>query len=114
MANQNSMFHEDADPRSVIEGIVHFDATATRRAKMRAAAAKPRPNCQESVGAAAPIVADPSTATEIPPLERPGAVSLAPLAAVAIVPSAKGPTVPAARLSQARSKPPSEGDSPRQ
>jgi hypothetical protein len=97
------------DPRSLIDGIVHFDATAVRREKMRAAAKKRRlagldvastTTADTQPPAEAAAVQQTATAArqqqDIPPAERPGLISLVPLANVALAPSPHGPTVPAA------------------
>jgi hypothetical protein len=96
----------------MIDGIVHFDATAVRRGKMRDAAKKRRlvsaqPQTVTTADAqppAKPAAVQPTAAAlpaaaqqqAIPPAEPPGLISLVPLANVALAPSPQGPTVPAA------------------
>lgn len=113
MATQNSTTPEsrqDADPRSIIAGIVHFDATTVRRTKMRQTAARRRAVTNSPLAPSTGTDLKPSHTSvgnanldELSPLQKPGVISLAPLVSVALVPSQYGPTVPAAtRKGQSR------------
>ncbi|MCG8586789.1 MAG: hypothetical protein MI757_18960 [Pirellulales bacterium] len=92
-------------PRTVIDGIIHFDATDVRRTKMResalrrrggnAAAKPPEVQRDRTTERSTEQQSPAETQQDVPPLERPGVISLVPLANVALAPSPHGATVPA-------------------
>ena len=85
--------------RSTIDGVVHFDATAVRRGKMRENAQRRGAsgvNLPQPLEIPPPQTATPAP-TEVSILDRPGVISLAPLGNVALAPSPHGPLAPAAR-----------------
>lgn len=94
--------------RTVIDGIVHFDATDVRRTKMRASATRrsvAKPTATQPPSPAPEPAATPPQ--DVSPVDRPGAVSMEPMGNLVITPSPDGPLAPAARIS----KPPEDGSS---